>query len=152
YGLKDSKVRLRYENREGRTREYDAPYEGVVNNLQRRFRESDSDYQRMEIERYMANRPCVVCQGMRLKPESLAVTVGERAIVQVTRMSVREAADWFRQLSDGLTDREMTIARQVLKEIRSRLGFLVDVGLDYLTLDRAAGSLSGGEAQRIRLA
>ncbi len=152
YGIKEKRVSLQYESRDGRVREYDAPYEGVVKNLERRYRESDSDFMRIEIEKYMANRPCQVCQGARLKPESLAVTVGERSIVQVTHMSVREAADWFRILAEGLTEREMTIARQILKEIRSRLGFLVDVGLNYLTLDRSAGSLSGGEAQRIRLA
>src|SRR5579883_2675962 len=106
----------------------------------------------MEIERYMASRPCPACKGARLKPEVLAVTVGGRSIVEVTAMSVRDASRWFRELSEHLSERDMTIAHQVLKEIRSRLTFLVDVGLDYLTLDRAAGSLSGGEAQRIRLA
>jgi excinuclease ABC subunit A len=152
YGIKDKKVTLLYESRDGRVREYEAPYEGVVRNLERRFKESDSDFMRMEIEKYMANRPCPVCHGARLKPESLAVTVGDYSIVDVTRMSVREAAVWFRDLAAGLSDRDTTISRQILKEIRSRLGFLVDVGLDYLTIDRSAGSLSGGEAQRIRLA
>ncbi len=152
YGLKDRKVPVQYETREGRSREYDAPYEGVVRNLERRYKESDSDWIRMEIERYMANRPCSVCKGARLRPESLAVTISDRSIIDVTKMSVRDAATWFLALAEGLSERDLTIARQVLKEIRSRLGFLVDVGLDYLTLDRAAGSLSGGEAQRIRLA
>jgi excinuclease ABC subunit A len=151
YGLKERKVALQYESRDGRSRVYDAPYEGVVKNLERRYRESDSDFIRQEIERYMANRPCQVCKGARLKPESLAVTVGDRSIIAVTAMSVRDAAEWFAVLAE-LSERDLTIARQVLKEIRSRLGFLVDVGLDYLTLDRSAGSLSGGEAQRIRLA
>jgi excinuclease ABC subunit A len=152
YGMKERKVGLLYETRDGRSREYEAPYEGVVKNLERRHRESDSDFTRMEIERYMANRPCSVCQGARLKPESLAVTVGERSIIRITSMSVRDAADWFRVLADSLSERDQTIARQIFKEIQARLGFLVDVGLEYLTLDRAAGSLSGGEAQRIRLA
>jgi excinuclease ABC subunit A len=152
YGLKEKKVSLQYESRDGRSRVYDAPYEGVVKNIERRYRESDSDFIRQEIERYMANRPCPVCKGARLKPESLAVKVGERSIIDVTAFSVRSAADWFGWLAADLSDRDLTIARQILKEIRSRLGFLVNVGLDYLTLDRSAGSLSGGEAQRIRLA
>src|SRR5258705_518531 len=150
--MKDRKVGFLYETRDGRSREYEAPYEGVVKNLERRYRESDSDFTRMEIERYMANRPCGVCKGSRLKPESLAVTVGDLSIIRVTSMSVRDAADWFRGLMASLSDRDQTISRQILKEIRARLGFLVDVGLEYLTLDRPAGSLSGGEAQRIRLA
>ncbi|HLZ07718.1 MAG TPA: excinuclease ABC subunit UvrA, partial [Chloroflexota bacterium] len=152
YGIKDRKVSLTYETRDGRSRQYEAPYEGVVKNLQRRYRESDSDFTRMEIERYMANRPCSVCHGARLKPESLAVTVGDNSIIRITSMSVRDAASWFEDLAASLSERDQTIGRQILKEIRSRLGFLVNVGLEYLTLDRAAGSLSGGEAQRIRLA
>src|SRR5205809_1408598 len=100
----------------------------------------------------MTTRPCPTCGGMRLKPESLSVTVGERNIIETTRLAVTDALAWYAGLPDLLTDRENQIARQVLKEIRARLGFLVDVGLDYLTLDRASGSLSGGEAQRIRLA
>ncbi len=152
YGVKDQKVLMRYSTRDGRTHEYEAAFEGVVKNLERRYRETDSDFQRMEIERYMTNRPCSACKGARLKPEVLAVTVGGRSIVEVTALSVREADQWFRELTMRLSERDMAIAHQVLKEIRSRLGFLVDVGLDYLTLDRAAGSLSGGEAQRIRLA
>ncbi|HEX5417149.1 MAG TPA: excinuclease ABC subunit UvrA [Chloroflexota bacterium] len=152
YGLKDKKVQLLYETREGKVREYAAPYEGVVNHLQRRYRETDSDFQRLEIEKYMADRPCSACHGARLRPESLAVLLNGRSIVEITAMSVREAACWFGDLAESLSERDLTIARQVLKEIRGRLGFLVDVGLDYLTLDRPAGSLSGGEAQRIRLA
>ena len=152
YGLRDRKVPMHYETKDGRNREFDVSFEGAVKNLERRYRETDSDFQRLEIERYMANRPCPVCQGARLKPETLAVTVGARSIVAVTAMSVRDAARWFRELAEHLSERDMTIAHQVLKEIRGRLTFLVDVGLDYLTLDRAAGSLSGGEAQRIRLA
>src|SRR6185437_15209991 len=136
YGLKDRKVSMHYETKDGRTREFDVGFEGAVKNLERRFRETDSDFQRIEIERYMANRPCPVCKGARLKPETLAVTVGGRSIVEVTAMSVRSAAHWFRELAEHLSARDMTIAHQILKEIRSRLTFLVDVGLDYLTLDR----------------
>ncbi|MDP2954550.1 MAG: excinuclease ABC subunit UvrA, partial [Chloroflexota bacterium] len=123
-----------------------------------RFKETESDYVRSEIERYMSSRPCPVCQGQRLKPESLAVTVGDKNITQITALTVGQALDWSKSLDGAsgqppiLTPREMTIARQVLKEVRSRLGFLLDVGVDYLTLDRRANTLSGGETQRIRLA
>jgi excinuclease ABC subunit A len=134
----------------GRAHDYNMPFEGVVNNLARRYRETSSDYMRQEIEQYMSTRPCPDCGGARLRPEALAVRVGGLNITEVTRMSVVEALDFFEKLD--LTDREMLIARQILKEILERLGFLDNVGLDYLTLDRAAGTLSGGEAQRIRLA
>ncbi len=159
YGTGGAPVTVRGENRFGRMREYEMAYEGVIPNLERRYRETDSDYMRMEIERYMTSKPCTVCQGQRLKPESLAVTVAGKNIVQVTKMSVVEALHWVERLQgtgpDGpspLSVREQTIAYQVLKEIKARLGFLADVGLDYLTIDRAAATLSGGEAQRIRLA
>jgi excinuclease ABC subunit A len=127
-------------------------FEGVVPNLQRRYRETGSEAIKAELERYMTNKPCPTCNGMRLKPESISVTVGDRNVIETTRLSVTDALAWYRALPDRLSDRENQIARQVLKEIRGRLGFLVDVGLDYLTLDRASGTLSGGEAQRIRLA
>ena len=107
---------------------------------------------RTEYERYMTNKPCPTCKGMRLKPESLSVTIGGKNIIETTRRSVTDALAWYDALPRRLNERENQIARQVLKEIRDRLGFLVDVGLDYLTLDRASGTLSGGEAQRIRLA
>jgi excinuclease ABC subunit A len=159
YGTGGSLVTVRSENRYGHMREYEMAYEGVIPNLERRYKETDSDYMRMEIERYMASKPCQVCKGLRLKPESLSVTVTGKNIVEVTRLSVTEALHWVEdlqgremQLSSPLSTREQTIAYQVLKEIRARLGFLADVGLDYLTIDRAAASLSGGEAQRIRLA
>ncbi|MBI4339265.1 MAG: excinuclease ABC subunit UvrA, partial [Chloroflexi bacterium] len=132
---------------------------GVVPYLQRRYRETESDYVRAEIERYMASTPCSTCKGARLKPEALAVTVDGNNIAQVTALTVDQALDWVGRLSGDsgnghpvLTPRETTIAHQVLKEIRSRLSFLRDVGLDYLTVDRTSGTLSGGEAQRIRLA
>ncbi|MBV9282940.1 MAG: excinuclease ABC subunit UvrA [Chloroflexi bacterium] len=136
-------------------------FEGVIPNLMRRYGETDSDFIRSEIEQYMSSNPCPACQGARLKPESLAVTVGGRSIVDVTRMSITETSRFFAALGgeaaqrEGeipLTDRERMIARQITKEIRARLQFLLDVGLSYLTLDRGASTLAGGEAQRIRLA
>jgi excinuclease ABC subunit A len=154
YGTGDM-VTIKYINQFGRSQYYDTTFEGVIPNLERRHRETESDYVRMEIERYMAANPCPVCGGARLKAESLAVTIGDRNIHAVTRMSVVEALAWEEELQGPrtvLSDREQTIAHQVLKEIRSRLSFLVDVGVDYLTLDRATATLSAGEAQRLRLA
>jgi excinuclease ABC subunit A len=131
---------------------YGATFEGIVPNLERRFRETDSEFIKSELERYMVARPCPTCEGRRLKPEILAVTVDGRNISDVASLSITAACEWVAGLPDRLTERERTIARQVLKEISSRLGFLLDVGLDYLTLDRTSQTLSGGEAQRIRLA
>ncbi len=151
----ETPISIRYTSSGGHTNRWDTTYEGVIPNLERRYRETDSDYIRSEIERYMAANPCPACKGARLKPESLAVTVARKSIVDVTAMDVREARDWIEHLAGPntpLTEREQMIARQILKEIRARLTFMFDVGLDYLTLDRAAGTLSGGEAQRIRLA
>ena len=151
----DDPIVIEWENHRGRKRTYETQFEGVVNNLARRHRETDSDWSRSEIERYMTAVPCTDCKGARLKPESLAVRVDEHSIVDVTRMAVAAAAEWAKGLAgkkSPLSARERTIAAQILKEIRERLTFLVDVGLDYLTLDRAAATLSGGEAQRIRLA
>ena len=139
----------------------EATFEGVIPDLKKRYKESGSDYMKSEIEKYMIGKTCPVCQGSRLKPEAVGVTIVDKSIVDVARMSVNTASDFFgtlavedgHQTSSGhLNPREVMIARQVLKEIRSRLGFLMDVGLDYLTLDRAAATLAGGEAQRIRLA
>jgi excinuclease ABC subunit A len=146
------RIEVRYRSRQGRTHTFKTTFEGIVPNLERRYRETGSEMLKAEIERYMTSRPCPTCNGMRLKPEWLAVTVGDRNIIQTTQLSVTDALAWYGSLPERLTERENQIARQVLKEIRSRLGFLVDVGLDYLTLDRASGTLSGGEAQRIRLA
>ncbi|MDD4334238.1 MAG: excinuclease ABC subunit UvrA [Desulfotomaculaceae bacterium] len=134
----------------GRRHEMDVPFEGVINNLARRYRETGSERQREEIEQYMNSRICPSCRSARLKPEALAVKVGGLSISGVSRFSVLEAKNFFSGLE--LTSREQIIARQILKEISERLGFLVNVGLDYLTLDRSAGTLAGGEAQRIRLA
>lgn len=132
------------------THNYHAPFEGVVNNLARRYRETSSEYMRQEIEKYMSNKPCPQCLGTRLRPEALAVLVGGLSVHEVTSMTVAESLKFFLELD--LNERETLISRQILKEINERLGFLVNVGLDYLTLNRAAGTLSGGEAQRIRLA
>ena len=154
YGL-DEPIVIEWENHRGRKRTYETQFEGVINNLARRYRETDSDWSRSEIERYMTAVPCKGCNGARLKPESVAVQVDEKSIVEVTAMAVADAAKWAKGLAgrkSPLSARERTIAEQILKEIRERLTFLVDVGLDYLTLDRAAATLSGGEAQRIRLA
>jgi excinuclease ABC subunit A len=151
-GTRGERVTVRYRSRQGQEHTYSTTFEGILPNLERRHRETSSEATKTEIERYMTTRPCPTCGGMRLKPESLSVTVGERNIIETTRLAVTDALAWYAGLPDLLTDRENQIARQVLKEIRARLGFLVDVGLDYLTLDRASGSLSGGEAQRIRLA
>jgi excinuclease ABC subunit A len=158
YGSKPGdRITLRYNNQEGMERVYQTTYEGVIPNLQRRYKESTSDYVRSEIERYMSSRPCPVCYGKRLRPEALAVTVADKSIDQVTAMSVAEALAWGRTLrgqegESPLSARDQAIARQVLKEIHDRLNFMVNVGLNYLTLDRTASTLSGGEAQRIRLA
>jgi excinuclease ABC subunit A len=132
------------------SRSWRTSYEGIVNLLDRRYHETESDLVREEIEQYMSDVPCRSCEGKRLKPESLAVTVGGLNIAEVSAMSVKAAYDWFENLP--LTRREALIAEQVIKEIRTRLRFLLDVGLEYLTLDRMAATLAGGEAQRIRLA
>jgi excinuclease ABC subunit A len=130
--------------------ERDGGFEGVVKTLERRYRESTSEDTRAEIQQFMAERPCPACRGSRLRPESLGVKIAGRSIAEVVRQTIKDAGRFFDDLT--LTEREAAIARRVLKEIRERLGFLMNVGLDYLTLDRAAGTLSGGEGQRIRLA
>jgi excinuclease ABC subunit A len=130
--------------------ERDGGFEGVIKTLERRYRESTSEDARAEIQQFMAERPCPACRGSRLRPESLGVKIAGRSIADVVRQTIKDAGRFFDDLT--LTEREATIARRVLKEIRERLGFLMNVGLDYLTLDRAAGTLSGGEGQRIRLA
>ena len=206
YGSGDERVRIEHRSKSGRTHEFDIHFEGVIPHLMRRYRETDSQAFKDEIEAYMMNRPCPACKGARLKPESLAVTVASRSIVDVSRLSIRAAARFFAALAGDesatvtgmagadiavprdargrglealerlapleldaaatnghsangtgelpapLPPREATIARQIIKEIRARLGFLVNVGLDYLMLERTATTLSGGEAQRIRLA
>lgn len=150
HGSGVEKFKYHYENMYGEYKEYHSPFEGVLPMLKRRYSESNSDAQREEYEGYMSAKVCPACKGARLKPETLAVKVGGRSIHEVTRLTIAECRDFFTGLE--LTERERLIAQQILKEIHARLGFLLDVGLDYLTLDRAAGTLSGGEAQRIRLA
>ena len=148
---KDEKVVVRYRHERGENT-YSATFEGVVTNLERRYRETDSEYIKTELEKYMVSRPCPTCGGKRLRPEILAVTVQDQSVWDVSTMSITDALAWAGRLPKRLTARDRTIAYQVLKEITARLGFLVDVGLDYLTLDRTSVTLSGGEAQRIRLA
>lgn len=144
------KVQVRYRNRWGRERQYSTGFEGVVTFIERRHSETDSEWSKDKYEAFMREVPCPVCEGARLKPEVLAVRVGDLSIAEVCRLPLREARDFLAGLELG--ERERAIATQVLKEIQARLGFLLDVGLDYLALDRPAGTLSGGEAQRIRLA
>jgi excinuclease ABC subunit A len=150
YGSNGEKIYFRYENDFGQIRENYIEFEGVIPNVERRYRETSSDYIREQMEKYMAQQPCPTCKGNRLKKESLAVFVGGKHIGEVTALSVTEALEFFQNLS--LSEKEMKIANMILREIIERLGFLNNVGLDYLTLSRSAGTLSGGEAQRIRLA
>ncbi|HZK72529.1 MAG TPA: excinuclease ABC subunit UvrA [Clostridia bacterium] len=149
-GTADRKIRFGYKNQYGHERWYEAPFEGVVANLQRRYHETESEFLKAELERYMADKPCPACDGQRLKPESLAVTVATQNIAEVCRLSISAAITFFDSLE--LSERELLIARGILKEIRERLQFMIDVGLEYLTVERPANTLSGGESQRIRLA
>jgi excinuclease ABC subunit A len=151
YGSGDTEIRFSYDDGM-RAYETRRPFEGVITNLERRYRETDSDWAREEIARYFTDVPCDACKGYRLKPEALCVKVGGLHIGEVSEMSVKRAAQWFTELPQRLTTKQTEIAVRVLKEIRERLKFLVDVGLEYLTLSRASGTLSGGESQRIRLA
>jgi excinuclease ABC subunit A len=149
YGTKGKKVTVHFKNERGMG-EYETIFEGVVQSLERRYKETSSDYMRQEYESYMTNTPCPKCKGARLSDEALAITIGNKNIADVTEMSIRNVQDFFDGLE--LDQRQRIIGEQILKEIHARIGFLVDVGLDYLTLSRSAGTLSGGEAQRIRLA
>ncbi len=151
YGSGKQSVRFSYADG---VRDYDVnkPFEGIIRNLERRFKETESEWAREEIGRFMSATPCEACHGTRLRPESLAVKIDMQTIAQVTALSVRDAHRWFEALPDRLDDKRNEISKRILKEIRDRLSFLVDVGLDYLSLDRASGTLSGGESQRIRLA
>jgi excinuclease ABC subunit A len=169
-GRRGEQVTLHYKTSQGLQRTYTTHFEGVIPNLQRRHREATSDYAKQEIERYMAERPCPACHGRRLKPEALAVTVADKPIDEATAMSVTEMLSWIYELrgtdteeggelspsliphSSPLSKRQRTIAHQIFKELHDRLSFMANVGLDYLTIDRRAATLSGGEAQRIRLA
>jgi excinuclease ABC subunit A len=150
HGTRGERVYVQYRNRMGRRRSYMLAFEGMVKSLEKRYQETDSSAVRERIEEYMSARPCSTCQGARLRPEVLAVTVGGLNIHELTKLSVRAASAFAEELE--LTDRQRHIAARILKEIRARLRFLDDVGVGYLQLDRAAGTLSGGEAQRLRLA
>lgn len=150
YGTGDERFNYSYINMYDEYKEYFSPFEGVMPMLERRYKETTSDVMRESYEAYMSTTPCPKCKGTRLKPEVLAITVGGKNINEVTQMTITQADEFFNQVA--FTKREQLIAKQILKEIHARLGFLIDVGLDYLTLSRAAGTLSGGEAQRIRLA
>ena len=149
-GTNGDRIYISYRNRYGRRRSYTTTFEGIVPNLERRYRETDSEYSREKIEEYMSVRPCPDCHGARLRPESLAVRVGGVGIHELTRMSARRSIEWFEALA--LSETQRAIARLVLREIDERLRFLDNVGVGYLSLERAAATLSGGEAQRIRLA
>ena len=151
YGTGDRHIQYYYvSNNTGAKSFQDRPFEGVINNIERRYRETSSEYFKNKMEEYMRIDLCPECHGKRLKPEILAVTVGDKNIAELSDMSIREALDFINGLA--LSEKDAKIAHQVLKEIKARLSFLIDVGLDYLTLSRAAGTLSGGESQRIRLA
>ncbi|WP_323036974.1 excinuclease ABC subunit UvrA [Pararhodobacter sp.] len=150
-GSGGDEIPFRYDDG-GRVYNVTRAFEGVVPNMERRYRETDSNWIREEFERYQNNRPCSTCGGARLKPEALAVKIGMKHISQISEMSIREALAWVEDAPNHMTQQKNQIAAAILKEIRERLGFLVNVGLDYLTLSRAAGTLSGGESQRIRLA
>jgi excinuclease ABC subunit A len=156
YGTNGREVTVKYKQRSsGRDFTFSTKFEGIIPNLERRFRETNSEYMRQRIMEYMSDRPCPVCKGARLRPEALGVTILSDNILQVTQRPVLDTLEWARTLTNEgspLNTRQRLIAKPILKEINERLGFMVDVGLDYLTLDRSAGTLSGGEAQRIRLA
>jgi excinuclease ABC subunit A len=151
HGSGDTDIRMSYDDGI-RAYETKRPFEGVITNLERRYKETDSDWAREEIARYFTDVPCSACKGYRLKPEALCVKVGALHIGEVSELSVKAAAHWFGELPQKLNAKQNEIAVRILKEIRARLKFLVDVGLEYLTLSRASGTLSGGESQRIRLA
>ncbi len=151
YGTGTRHLKYYYESRNNGSKSYrDHPFEGVINNLERRYRETNSDFIKTKMEKFMVTKPCPDCQGKRLKPEVLAVTVGGKNIAQLSDMSIRDAVKFIDTIS--LSEKETIIAHQIIKEIKERFQFLMDVGLDYLTLSRASGTLSGGESQRIRLA
>jgi excinuclease ABC subunit A len=150
YGTNGDRIQVTYKNRYGRRRSYATQFEGIVNNLERRYKETDSELQREKIEEYMSMVPCPVCKGSRLRPESRAVLIGGLGIHEFSNLSVRAARTWLDEVE--LTEQQRRIARLILREIEERLRFLDDVGIGYLSMDRAAATLSGGEAQRIRLA
>ena len=148
-------MRVHYQNRDGRTAQFDSAFEGVIPGFMRRYRETNSEYIREKISEYMTDRPCPTCQGKRLRPEAIAVTVNDTNIIEATSWPIKRILEWIEKIAgpkSPFTARQQAVSERILKEISARLGFLVNVGLEYLTLNRPAGSLSGGEAQRIRLA
>ena len=149
HGTNGKEVKVYYKGQRGEG-VYDVAFEGIVKNVERRYRETGSETMKQEYESFMRITPCPSCKGQRLKPEALAVTVGDKNIHEVTSMSISSLHEFLEELK--LSETQQLIGEQVLKEIKARVGFLVNVGLDYLTLARATGTLSGGEAQRIRLA
>ncbi len=151
YGSGDTEIKFTYEDGV-RSYETKKPFEGIVTNIERRFRETESEWAREELGKYFSDVPCAACNGYRLKPEALCVKIGEKHIGEISEMSVRRAMEWFDAVPARLNRQQNEIATRILKEIRERLSFLLDVGLNYLTLSRASGTLSGGESQRIRLA
>ena len=151
HGSGKKEIKFRYDDG-GRVYEVTRNFEGIIPNMERRYRETDSNWVREEFERYQNNRHCGSCKGYRLRPEALAVKINDLHVGQVVQMSIKEALEWIRSVPESLTKQKNTIALAILKEIRERLGFLVNVGLNYLTLSRFSGTLSGGESQRIRLA
>ena len=151
YAPRDERVVIGYRHERGENT-YVATFEGMVPNLERRYRETESEFIKAELEKFMVSRPCPTCGGRRLKPAALGVTIEGRNISETATLSITDALAWIRSLPEHFTDREKAIGYQLFKEIEARLGFLVDVGLDYLTIDRTSSTLSGGEAQRIRLA
>lgn len=155
YGSKGEEFEIVYQNAKGNEYTFQRSFEGVIGNLERRYRETSSEYMRKRIDEFMSQKPCPDCGGARLRPEAIAVTVGDKNIIEITEQPVADALKWVETLSGAKTpfnERQKIIAERIIKEIQARLGFLVNVGLDYLTINRSAGSLSGGEAQRIRLA
>jgi len=156
YGTKGEEVRVEYIGRSGRRSTFSTPFEGVIGNMMRRYKDTNSEWIRAKIGGFISLKPCPECHGKRLRKEAMGVTVDNRNIIQVTEWPVNKTLDWVHRLMDEqqtpLSKRDVVIADRILREINSRLGFMVDVGLDYLTLERSATSLSGGEAQRIRLA
>src|SRR6202012_2875085 len=151
HGSGDDEIKFSYEDG---VRSYDTkkPFEGVITNIERRYRETESEWAREELAKYFSDVPCAACNGYRLKPEALCVKIGAKHIGEISELSVKRAAEWFESVPEALNAPQNEIAPRVRKEIRERLTFLADVGLNYLTLSRSSGTLSGGESQRIRLA